>query len=177
MTALPSPWPETAPHARTGEAQALDIVFVEGLVAPTVIGINADELHATQPLVVDVHAGVPRAHACDTDRIDDTIDYSKVRARILRLFDEHDVRLLEALAERIADILLHEFRAQWVRVRVAKPRKFDDVQHVGVMIERRRAVALEAVGGATPSTAGAAGPGGGHAVLRSLGAGMVPGGA
>ena len=115
----------------------LDIIFIEGLVGHTVIGIHTSELHQPQPIVVDVQAGVARAHACDTDRIDDTIDYGEVRSRLQRLFAEHHVRLLEALAEQIAEILLHEFRAQWVRVRVAKPQVFADCDMVSVEVQAR----------------------------------------
>jgi 7,8-dihydroneopterin aldolase/epimerase/oxygenase len=71
------------------------------------------------------------------------------------------VKLLEAFAEQIADIVLNEFRAQWVRVRVAKPNKFDDVQALGIVIERRRDAAA-----AAPRSA---------PVLHLIGAGMVPG--
>ncbi len=46
------------------------------------------------------------------------------------------MQLLEAFAETIVDILIHEVGARWVRVKVVKPRKFDDVQAVGVQIER-----------------------------------------
>lgn len=126
------PWTQPAP-----EGDALDIILVEGLRAETVIGIDSGELHVPQPLVIDVHAGVPHARACDTDRIGDTIHYGIVRERILRLMAEHKLQLLEAFAEAIADILLAEFGAAWVRVRVVKPRKFPDVEAVGVQIERR----------------------------------------
>jgi dihydroneopterin aldolase len=114
----------------------MDVIFIEGLKGETVIGIHESELHHAQPLLIDVHAGVPRARACDTDRIGDTIDYSVVRERLHRLLLEHRLQLLEAFAEAIADILIDEFGASWVRVKVVKPRKFDDVQSVGVQIER-----------------------------------------
>lgn len=140
----------------------LDLVFIEGFVAHTVIGIHHDELHATQPIQIDLQAGVPRPRACDTDQIGDTLDYSVLRARLLRLMAEHRVQLLEALAEQIAHIVLHEFRAHWVRVRVAKPRKFDDVAAVGVVIERRRDPHADATHR-------------GAAMLRVIGSGMVPG--
>jgi len=140
----------------------MDLIFIEGFVGHTVIGIHASELHDTQPLVIDLTAGVARAGACDTDQIADTIDYSVLRLRLQRLMVEHGVQLLEALAEQIAHIVLVEFRAQWVRVRVAKPRKFDDVQAVGVMIERHRSVATD-----TPVR--------NAAMLRLIGSGMVPG--
>jgi 7,8-dihydroneopterin aldolase/epimerase/oxygenase len=108
-------------------------------------------------------AGVPHARACDTDRIGDTIHYGLVRERLLRLMREHRLQLLESFAEAIATILLEEFGARWVRVKVVKPRKFDDVQAVGVQIERhaRPAESAASRGGAT--------------VLQLIGSGMVPG--
>ncbi|MGA0612040.1 dihydroneopterin aldolase [Caldimonas sp. KR1-144] len=136
MTAYPLQVLAQAPVASA--AEPLDLVFIEGFTGHTVIGIHHDELHDTQPLRIDVVAGVPRPRACDTDSIADTIDYSVVRTRLHRHLQEHRLQLLEAFAESVADILLDEFGAHWVRVAVAKPRKFDDVEAVGVVIERRR---------------------------------------
>lgn len=136
MTAYPLQVLAQAPVASA--AEPLDLVFIEGFTGHTVIGIHHDELHDTQPLRIDVVAGVPRPRACDTDSIADTIDYSVVRTRLHRHLKEHRLQLLEAFAESVADILLDEFGAHWVRVAVAKPRKFDDVEAVGVVIERRR---------------------------------------
>ena len=140
----------------------LDLIFIEGFRGETVIGIHESELHRPQPLLIDVHAGVPRARACDTDCIGDTIDYSIVRERLHRLMAEHRLQLLEAFAEAVAEILIDEFRASWVRVKVVKPHKFDDVQSVGVQIERH-----------APShrTARSAH---GATVLKFLASGMVP---
>ena len=149
-----------APQAAPGPA--LDLIFIEGFVGETVIGLHESELHHAQPLVIDVHAGLARAHACDTDRIADTIDYGTVCERLRCLLAEHRLQLLEAFAEAIANIVIHEFGAAWVRVKVVKPRKFADVAAVGVQIERRAPPAME-----QPSRAGA--------VLRLIGSGMVPG--
>jgi dihydroneopterin aldolase len=141
----------------------LDLVFIDGFVGHTVIGIHHSELHEPQPLEIDVCAGIPRPLACDTDRIADTIDYGEVRLRLQRLLAQHHVQLLESLAEQIAHIVLGEFGARWVRVRVAKPHKFDDVRAVGVVIERRRPGPPE--------------PGRSAAILHLIGSGMVPGSA
>jgi 7,8-dihydroneopterin aldolase/epimerase/oxygenase len=161
LSALPSmnPTRESLPRA---EAEPLDLIFIDGLVGQTVIGIHDAELHRPQPLVIDVCAGLPRTRAASSDQIGDTLDYSELRTRLHRLLAEHQVKLLEAFAEQIAHIVLHEFHAQWVRVRVAKPNKFDDVQALGVMIERRRDVAAEPGPRSAP-------------VLHLIGAGMVPG--
>ncbi len=149
---------------QTTHAQpALDLIFIEGYVGETVIGIHPSEFHKTQPLVIDVHAGVAHALACDSDHIADTIDYGVVRDRLDALMRDHGVTLLEALAERIAQMLLIDFGAVWVRVKVVKPRKFDNVQAVGVQIERRRDTPPARQ---TPSS--------GAQVLRWIGAGTVP---
>jgi dihydroneopterin aldolase len=152
----------SAPGAATEPALPLDLIFIEGLRGQTVIGIHESELHQAQPLVIDVHAGVPRARACDTDQIADTIDYGAVRERLLRLLQDHRLQLLEAFAEAIARVLLDEFGASWVRVKVAKPHKFEDVQAVGVQIERHAAMVR-------PQQ-----PGHGATVLHFLASGMVP---
>jgi len=156
---LPEPLVHSAPDARS----ALDLILLEGFTGQTVIGIHTSELHQPQPLVIDLQAGVRRARACDTDRIGDTIDYGVVRERLQRLLAEHRLQLLEAFAEAIATILIDEFGAAWVRVAVRKPRKFDDVQAVGVQIERWAGED----GGRTQRAA---------AVLHLIGSGMVPGG-
>jgi dihydroneopterin aldolase len=139
---------------------ALDLVFIEGFVGQTVIGIHHDELHATQPVRIDLVVGVSRSLACSSDRIGDTIDYGEVRNSLRELLATHRFKLLEALAESIAQLLLGPYRAEWVRIAVAKPRKFDDVESVGVVIERRRAPAerLRVEGG--------------DAVLSFIGAGL-----
>lgn len=137
MNAPIVPLLSTVPSAAE-PSQPLDLVFIEGLVGHTVIGIHHDELHDTQPLRLDVVAGLPRPKACDSDDIQDTVDYSVLRARLHRLMAEHRFRLLEGFAEAVADIVLHEFGAHWVRVVVVKPQKFADLQSVGVAIERRR---------------------------------------
>jgi dihydroneopterin aldolase len=162
----PSRSPFSTVPATPGAAAAeglgpMDIIFIEGFTGETVIGIHDNELHRPQPVVIDVHAGVPRAQACSTDRIGDTIDYSTVRERLRTLLREHRVQLLEAFAETIADLLINDFGAAWARVKVVKPRKFDDVEAVGVIIER--------VPGETRLRTVAKGA----AVLQLIGAGMV----
>ena len=141
--------------------EPLDLVFIEGFAGSTVIGIHESELHLPQTVLIDVCAGLARVPACDTDRIADTLDYGELRLRLQRLMSEHGVQLLEALAERVAHIALDEFGARWVRVRVAKPHKFDDTAAVGVVIERRRDPVASAAGRA--------------ATLKLIAAGMVPG--
>ena len=148
----------------TATTAALDIIFIHGFVGETVIGIHDNELDVTQPIRIDLAAGLPHSLACDTDRIGDTIDYSVVRSALLDMLQNHRYQLLEAFAEGVAAMLLNDFGAHWARVGVTKPRKFDDVDGVGVLIERSRPPRARREHGT------------GAEVLSLLGAGMVPGG-
>lgn len=118
----------------------MDIVFLEGFHAETIVGINHDEQHRLQP--IELHLALGRTHnpACQSDCIHDAVDYAAVRQAVLALLLDHQYKLLEALAEAIAGLLLKRFELQWVRVSVAKVDKFPDVARVGVRIERTRGV-------------------------------------
>jgi dihydroneopterin aldolase len=116
----------------------MDIVFIEDFIGQTIIGIDSSEQHVLQPVRMNLGIGVPANRACTTDRIEDTINYAAVRSALHALLASHGVRLLEALAEAVARLLITEFGAHWVRVALAKPAKFDDVSAVGVQIERHR---------------------------------------
>lgn len=156
-SALPES-PEAGVPTERQAAPALDIVFIEDFVGETVIGIDTSELHLPQPVRMNLTIGVPSLKACVTDRIEDTINYAAVRAALHELLATHGVRLLEALAEKVAQCLIRDFGAHWVRVAIAKPAKFDDVKAVGVIIERRRP-------GAAANAA---------YTWASLGAGLIP---
>ncbi|WP_061168905.1 dihydroneopterin aldolase [Caballeronia hypogeia] len=135
-----------APQPSAEGRAAMDIVYIEGLTGQTVIGIDVSELHEPQTVRMNLAIGVPSIRACHTDRIEDTVNYAAVREAILHLLETHGLQLLEALAERIAQLVIADFGAHWVRVSLAKPAKFEDVDAVGVVIERRRVVDARASG-------------------------------
>ncbi len=151
-------------HVPAVAPAAMDIIFINGLRGETVIGIHESELYHPQPLVIDVAMGLPRSLSCNTDRIEDTIDYGAVREAIHTLLRDHTYTLLEAFAERLAQIVLVEFGAHWVRLTVTKPGKFEDVDGVGVTIERARGPVHESQ------------PRREAEVFRLMGRGLVPGG-
>ena len=135
---------DTPPQA-AGEAP-MDIVYIKGFTGKTVIGIDVSELRDPQPVRINLTIGVPSIRACATDRIEDTVNYAAVHDALHKLLASHGVQLLERLAEKIAQLVIADFGAHWVRVSLAKPAKFADVESVGVLIERRREpVSVQAV--------------------------------
>lgn len=115
----------------------MDKIFLHGLKAETLIGVYDWERRNKQTLVLDLDIAMP-ARAAAADNIDDTIHYGEVCSRIRTALSERDFLLLESLAEYTADLILTEFQAASVRVKIVKPGILPDVREVGVEIERSR---------------------------------------
>ena len=83
--------------------------------------------------------GVPSDKPFRSDDFADALDYAAVVKRVQALAADHPHHLMERFAQAIADIVVGEFAAPWVKVRVAKLAPIAGVRELGVAIERRRA--------------------------------------
>jgi dihydroneopterin aldolase len=113
-------------------------VLLRDLAVRTTIGVSARERRAPRTLLFDVDIDLPHCRAGTTDRVADTVDYAVVAARIRARLGPDSFRLLERIAECVADLLLDEFGAAKVAVKVCKTGVVKDVALVGVRIERAR---------------------------------------
>ena len=118
----------------------MDIIFIAELRIETRIGIYDWEKTVPQTIQLDLEVGLPGEHAARSGRIGDTIDYSKIVARIEQLFSEQHFLLLEKAGECIAEIIVRDFGAPWVKVSIAKLGALRNVRRLGVVIERGRRV-------------------------------------
>lgn len=114
----------------------MDIIFIRDFRVKITVGIYAWERIVPQLVQLDLEIGIPGAHASQSDTIDDTIDYAKVVQRIEDSLCDNKLQLLEKLAEHIAQIIIGEFRAPWVKVSVTKLAALKNVKQLGVTIER-----------------------------------------
>jgi dihydroneopterin aldolase len=114
----------------------MDNIFISELKIETRIGVYAWEQKVAQTIQLDLEVGLPGNHAAKSGRLDDTIDYSRIVGRIEQLFAEQHFQLLEKAAEAIAEIILGEFKAPWVRLSIAKLGALRNVKKLGVTIER-----------------------------------------
>ncbi|MDA8093572.1 MAG: dihydroneopterin aldolase [Betaproteobacteria bacterium] len=114
----------------------MDIIFLRDFRLDLTIGIHEWEKMAPQTVQLDLEIGLPHSRAGETDHVEDTIDYAQVVGRIRDLAAHRAFGLVEALAENIAALLLHEFHSPWVRVSVAKLGLMRGVRQTGVIIER-----------------------------------------
>jgi 7,8-dihydroneopterin aldolase/epimerase/oxygenase len=79
---------------------------------------------------------VPDTGRPRSDKIGETIDYSKIVGRINASLKENRFLLVERLAEHIVQLVMTEFRSPWVKVSVTKLAALKDVKRVGITIER-----------------------------------------
>ena len=114
----------------------MDTVFIRGLEIDCVIGVYEHEKIATQRIVFDLELAWDCKSACESDSLDDTLDYNAVCKRIERLCAETRFELVEALAEAVARCLMVEFDVPGLRLRLAKPQAIANTRDVGVLIHR-----------------------------------------
>lgn len=114
----------------------MDIVFLRDLKIEAIIGIFDWEREIKQTLSLDLEMAADVSKAAKTDAIEDTLDYKAVAKRLIEFVGQSEYKLVETLAERVAEIVLSEFNVPWVRLRVNKPGAVRYAGDVGVIIER-----------------------------------------
>ncbi|MBX3617190.1 dihydroneopterin aldolase [Nitrosomonas sp.] len=114
----------------------MDIIFLHDFKAKTLIGVYPWERIVPQTIRIDLEIALPTSRACQTDNIDDALDYALVVEKINDILTNRHFSLLEALAEHIAQTILSEFQSPWVKVSVAKLGIIRGVKRLGVCIER-----------------------------------------
>ncbi len=117
----------------------MDIIFLREIRLDARIGIYKREKAIAQTVELDLDMALPGDRVFKSGKVSDTIDYSAVIDRIRNVLLEQHYGLVENLAERVAQVLLAEFRAPWVRVSIAKIGARRDARRVGVVIERSKA--------------------------------------
>jgi 7,8-dihydroneopterin aldolase/epimerase/oxygenase len=84
-------------------------------------GAYPEENKLGQRFMVDLELRLNLQLAGKSDRLEYSIDYGQVFQVVEKIVEEEQFRLIETLAERIADTLLTKFLVPEVLVRVTKP--------------------------------------------------------
>lgn len=99
----------------------MDRIEISGLTVFAHHGVHQRERQEGQPFVVDVTLDRDLTVPAHSDDLTDTVDYGALAERLADEVRRTRFRLLEALAEHLADLALAEPGVQAVTVRVAKP--------------------------------------------------------
>lgn len=113
----------------------MDTIFISELRLETLVGVYDWEKKVPQKIQLDLELGLPARKSKEL-RLEDTIDYAAVVARIEAALAEKHFGLLENMAEHLAGLVMKEFKAPWVKISVAKLAPLKNVRRLGVTIER-----------------------------------------
>ena len=120
---------------------AQDKIQLQGMVFYGFHGVDPAEQELGQRFVVDLEVGKDLRAAGLSDDLGDTVSYSRMYQAVREIVEGPGRKLLESLAEAIAQRILKSFDADSVTVRVKKPEvpmKGSVLAHAGVEIFRRR---------------------------------------
>jgi len=113
-----------------------DKILIEGLEVRTVIGIYDWEREIRQTVRLDMEIAWNVSKAAASDAIEDTLDYKAVAKRLISFIEGSSFGLIESLAESCAKIVIEEFGAPWLRLKLSKPGAVRGSENVAVVIER-----------------------------------------
>ncbi|MDX8410395.1 MAG: dihydroneopterin aldolase [Mariprofundaceae bacterium] len=113
-----------------------DHILIEGLEIQTVIGIYDWERKIRQTVRLDLEIAWDISMAGETDDIVHTLNYKSVSKRLTEFVESSSFGLIEALAEHCARIVMDEFSAPWLRLKLSKPGAVSGADNVAVLIER-----------------------------------------
>jgi dihydroneopterin aldolase len=118
----------------------MDRVLLEGMSFQGRHGVRAAEREHPQEFRVDVEIDCDLSEPGRTDRIEDTVDYTRVRAIAKDVIEGESHKLLESLAVQIAEQVLQLPKVGGVAVRIAKrPESMLPIDAAAVRINRTRA--------------------------------------
>lgn len=115
-----------------------DRIQIKDLILRTIIGVNDEERHKRQDVVINFTLYADTRPAGQSDDIADTVNYSTITKQVVQLVEGSRFFLVEKMAAEIADICLQNKRVERVKVSVEKPGAVRFARSVGVTIERER---------------------------------------
>ncbi len=76
----------------------VDRILIRDLLARCIIGVREEERRHTQDVVINVALSVDLRPAGKSDRLEDSVDYSTLKKKILAHVEQSAYQLVEALA-------------------------------------------------------------------------------
>lgn len=114
-----------------------DSVFIRNLALYCKVGVPDEERRRKQEVVVDLTVYRDLREAGTSDELRNTTSYSQLKRNVSEFVSKGDFRLLEAVAEGVAAVVLVDSAVKRVTVRIRK-RRLGTTPVVGVEITRHQ---------------------------------------
>ena len=116
----------------------MDKIIIKNLRTRCIIGVFDHERKHPQDVVINVTLFTDLAPAAASDDIDDAVDYKTLKNEIVSRVEKSSFKLIEKLAQMVADCCLEDHRVSEAIVRIEKPTALSFADSVGVEIYRNR---------------------------------------
>ena len=114
------------------------LIQIKNLRLKTIVGVNAWERRQAQEVVINIEIEFDGRKAAKTDSLDETVDYKKIKNRILEDIESSKCFLLETLGQRILNRVLEDGRVFRATVEVDKPKALRFADSVSVVCSSSR---------------------------------------
>ncbi|WP_373819226.1 dihydroneopterin aldolase [Glaesserella sp.] len=113
-----------------------DKVFIRELTVFASIGAYDWEHTIKQRLLFNIEMAWDFSRAAEAEDVQYCLNYADVSQRILTFVESTPFKLVETVAYRVADLLQREYKVQWLRIELHKPKAVAQASSVGVIVER-----------------------------------------
>jgi dihydroneopterin aldolase len=113
-------------------------VFARDLEIIASVGVFEVEHRYEQRIVISLDLTVRDNYDGVSEKLAEVLDYSVIVADVEQVVQSRHFKLIETLAERIAEVCLKDARVVSARVTVEKPDIMPSCRSVGIEIERTR---------------------------------------
>ena len=115
-----------------------DKIYIEDLRIKATIGIFDWEKKIKQEVSISYEIPHDNKKAAAEDIIEATTDYKTITKTIIAFVEGNKFELVETFAEKIAEMVIKDFKVEEIRLRVSKPGALRFSKDVGVIIERNK---------------------------------------
>ena len=116
----------------------MDKIHIRDLALRCIIGLYPEERTNKQDVIINIILETDLRKAGQSDDLNDTVDYKSVKLAVLDLVEKSEFKLIESLADRIAEICLNADGVQSATVTIDKPGALRFCKSVAVEITRSK---------------------------------------
>ena len=113
-------------------------IFIKGLVLKAYIGIYSDEKINKQRIRFNVSISAKDNIKKENNDISQFVSYEDIINKIKKVLSHGHIRLLETMADKIADECLKNKKISLIKIRIEKLDIFKDAESVGIKIIRKQ---------------------------------------
>lgn len=113
-------------------------ICISDLTLRTIIGFNEWERNKKQDIIINIKMDFDPQKAVFSDKVEDTLNYKKIKRSIIDLVENSKFNLLEKLTHSIIETVMKNKRVVAAYVKVDKPHALRFAQSVSIEMNAER---------------------------------------